>query len=110
MITLAALFTALLASLGSALVAVLSYFSAYAFKRFMLIAAAVAALGVAVSAFVSVAQDSIQGLVVAMPSEVQTAFLFLPDNIGTCVSAIVTVHVARWVYSLYVMVINMKAA
>ena len=104
------LLATLLSALGSAVVSALGYFSAWSAKRIALVAAGVAAIALAVGVFVSVVESAITSVAVAMPSEVQTAFLIVPDNVSTCVTAIVTVHVARWVYSLHLKVINIKVA
>ncbi|MEX1228353.1 MAG: hypothetical protein WD623_02240 [Marinobacter sp.] len=98
----------LLSGIGTAAVSALGYFSAWSAKRIALVVAGVAAIAVAVGVFVSVVDSAISSVAVSMPDEIQTAFLFLPANIAACTTAIVTVHVARWVYSLHLKAIDIK--
>lgn len=106
----AGLFLTLLSGMGSAIVSALGYFSAWSAKRIALVAAGVAAIAIAVGVFVSVVESAISSVAVTMPTEIQTAFLIVPDNVAACITAIVTVHVARWVYSLHLKAINIKVS
>lgn len=98
----------ILAGIGSAIASALGYFSAWSAKRITLVIAGVAAIAVAVGLFVSAVESAITSIAVTMPPEIQTAFLFVPGNVSACITAIVTAHVARWVYSLHLKAINIK--
>lgn len=97
-----------LSAIGSAAASALGYFSAWSAKRITLVIAGVAAIAVAVTVFVSAITNALSAVAVTMPAEIQLAFLFIPSNVSACVSAIVTAHVARWVYSLHLKAINIK--
>lgn len=100
----------LLSGIGSAVVSALGYFSAWSAKRIALVLAGLAAIAVAVGVFVSVIESAISSVAVAMPSQMQAAFLFVPGNISACATAIITAHVARWVYSLHLKAIDIKVS
>lgn len=97
-----------LSAIGSAAASALGYFSAWSAKRIALVIAGVAAVAIAVSVFVSAITNALSAVAVNMPPEIQMAFLVMPGNVSACVSAIVTAHVARWVYSLHLKAINIK--
>lgn len=102
------LILSLLSGIGSAIASALGYFSAWSAKRIALVLAAVAAIAVAVGVLVAALESVLSGIAVTMPPEIQTAFLVLPDNISLCTTAIITAHVARWLYSLHLKAIDIK--
>ncbi len=108
MLAIGAALATLVSGIGAAIVSALAYFSAWSAKRILLIAAGIAGIALAVSIFVSAIEGAISSITVAMPPELQMAFLFIPANVSACVTAIVTAHVARWVYSLHLKAITIK--
>jgi hypothetical protein len=98
----------LIAGIGSAALSALAYFSAWSAKRVLLVLAGIGAIAIAVGVFVAVVESAISSIAVGMPPEIQLGFLFLPSNISACTTSIITVHIARWVYSLHLKAINIK--
>jgi hypothetical protein len=98
----------LLTGIGSAFLSALAYFSAWSAKRILLVLAGVGAIAIAVGVFVAAVESALSSIVVAMPAELQLGFLFVPGNVSGCTTAIITVHIARWLYSLHLKVINIK--
>ncbi len=99
----------LAAWLLSVFTAVLNFLSTYLGKRVAVILAVVAAYAALFGAFYASIVGLVNGVVHAYPSTgVFLAGCFLPSNTYSCLTAIVTAHIARWVYDQKVLLVKTK--
>lgn len=93
--------------LATAFGSAVTFLTTYIGKKTAMVIAATASLAVVIIAFKAAADTAISSLNSVVPTGV---FLFglglLPDNVGTCMSAIVTTYLAAIVYRYYTNIID----
>lgn len=95
--------------LGGVFSSIFTWFAQFLTKRLAIVAAAVAVLISITSIFMALVYALAQGLSVALPADIATAaYLVIPSNTPSCISAYLTAVVAKWAYSWNVRVIQYK--
>lgn len=95
--------------LGSLFAGLVEFFAKWLTKRVALTAAFIAASLGLFAVFFAVCWSAMQGIVVAAPQELSMALSFIvPSNAPACLSALLTAHVARWVYDWNTRVIQFR--
>lgn len=87
------------AIIGKATTAIITYFTAKTLARVALIAAAVAAITTLSIAFANLISSLASSAVASMPSDTLSFFnAVVPSNLAFCVSLIITAESAKWLY------------
>ena len=77
--------------------------------RYVLKAAAIAALLSAFAAFAYSIGVLLNGIVAESPPWLATGAFLLPNNLSTCLSAVMTAKIAKWVYDTHAEKLKMVA-
>ncbi len=100
------LFSAIV-SLASSVAALFSFWLA---KRLALILVIISAFAVLTTSLFFLLSSLITALSVSAPDWLTLAVMWVvPSNLPACISAIVSAHLARWVYEWNIKIISMKA-
>lgn len=95
--------------LGSLFAGLLQFFVTYLSKKLALTAAFITASIALFAVFFAVCWSTMQGIIYASPPELAYALRFIvPSNAPACLSAMLTVNVARWVYDWNTRVIQFR--
>lgn len=93
--------------LATAFGTAIAFLTTYIGKKTAMVLASIVSLGVVILAFKTATDAAITGVAAVVPTG---AFLFglglLPNNTGTCISAIATTYFAAIVYRYYVNIID----
>lgn len=85
--------------LGGLFASLLTFFVKFVSKKFALTAAFATGSLMLFGVFFAVVWGCLQAVRIAAPSEVSMAFsLIVPNNFVTCVGAMLTAKIGRWVY------------
>lgn len=95
--------------LGSLFAGLIQFFAKYLTKRLALTAAFISASIGLFAVFFAVCWSSMQAIIFAAPVELSLALSFMvPSNAPSCLAAMLTVRVARWVYDWNTRVIQFR--
>jgi len=99
----------LAAFIGSLMSALVGFFSSFIAKRVAIILAALTLFGTITATMVAGIDGLISGIAIAVPNNIQIgASWIMPSNFSTCVGAVVTGHLIRWVYDWNTRIIQYK--
>lgn len=93
--------------IGSGLTGLIAFFGKFLTKKLAVVAAVVTAAAVFTAAFIASIEGLMAGISYAMPST-GNWFVFLPDNVSACVSAILGAELIRWVYDWNIKILSWK--
>ena len=100
---------ALAAFIGSLFTSLLTFFGLYLTKKVLVIAAVIAVLTASVVAFSLTIQGLLDSLNVSYPTgPVAVGLSLLPSNTNTCVSVIVSTHVAVWAHNWFIKIVSAR--
>lgn len=95
--------------LGSLFGGILTFFANYLTKKLALTAAFITASLALFAVFFAVCWSTMQGIIYSSPPELSLALRFIvPSNAPACLSAMLTVSVARWVYDWNTRIIQFR--
>lgn len=95
--------------IGAMFTAIFSWFLQYVTRRFAIVLAVVSVIALVTVAFFSAINALILALEVTLPTQLFAAFsLVLPSNTTICLTAVVSAHLLRWVYSWQVRILQYK--
>jgi len=95
--------------IAAGFVAIFSWFLQFMTKRLALVGAAIVVVVALTTGLFAALEALVATIALAMPSEMAVATgLFLPANLTTCISVIVTAHLLRFAYEWNVKIIQWK--
>lgn len=95
--------------IGSGFAALFAWFMTFVTKRFALLAAGIAIIVTLTTSLYAGLVALVSAVVVQMPTELTDLVgLFLPSNLGYCISVYVSAHLLRWAYDWNVKIIQLK--
>jgi hypothetical protein len=95
--------------IGSIFAGIFGFLAKYLTKRFALFAAFVVGILALFSVFLGVIAGLMSGLSYALPSEwTQYSGYIMPSNFKPCITAILTAHIARYVFSWNTRILQYK--
>jgi hypothetical protein len=92
---------------GGVFTSLFTFLAQHLTKKVAVIGAVIALVVAATTAFVLVIEGLMASIYIAFPA-VGPVGLFVPSNISTCISAMVTAKVAHWAYGWNIRVIQYK--
>jgi hypothetical protein len=95
--------------IGSAFAALFAWFMTFITRRFALVAAGIAIIVGLTTSLYAALLGLVAALVVNMPTEMTAHVgLFIPSNLGYCVTVYVSAQLLRWTYDWNVRIIQLK--